>query len=1099
MRTKSARYVAGARGIAGLTGTAVLAMLAQVAGAAQLSVAGSLAPTSVASSASGQLARTDPSLLDRTDATVVPVLVKLDYDPIASYTGGVASLAATSPSATGGKMAARAATTSAYARHVAGQEATFLADLAAAVPEAQVGQSFRVVYGGVAMTLPANRIKDVLALRGVAAVQADEPHQPTTDSSPGFLGAPAAWASLGGQASAGSGLIIGVLDSGVWPEHPSFADNGTLPAPRPTIDGSPRGCNFGDNPLTPATDVFTCNKKLIGGRVFLETYNAINGGEVFPDSTRDSNGHGTHTATTAAGCMVASANPLGIDRGPISGIAPGAAVASYKVCGATGCYPSDAVAAIQRAILDDVDVINYSISGGSSPFSDAVELAYLDAYAAGVVVVASAGNAGPTAGSVDHRGPWLTTVAASTQVRSFTTTVNLAGPGGPAAFTGVSITNGVTSRPIVLASAPPYNDIGCLSPAPPGLFAGKIVVCQNGPGRILRGFNIVQGGASAMISYGGTFAAGNHWLPTLILPDGAGLLAYLAANPGATGSFARGEPTAGTPDVVTSFSSRGPGGLFLKPDVAAPGLDILAGTTPVIESPTIGPPGNYFQVISGTSMASPHVAGAALLVRALHPTWTPGQVKSALMTSAMTAMLEPDLVTAATPFSRGAGRIDIARASEPSLTLDETVDHFLGLGNDVQTAVDLNLPSINAPLMPGELETVRVLTNVTDKKLGYKVTTSTSPGNVITVLPKSFSVKAGASVALTISITSTNPAGSQQFGEIVLTSNKGGGQTLRLPVAFAIQQGVVTLSSDCDTDTLVLKGPNAGCTVTASNTSGTDTTVDLTLETTPQLKLLTVDGVAAKKKQVTLSFPLAGFQYGTPSIAPGTVAGYIPLDAFGGTTTIAIGDEDIFPFNTPTFKYGGIAYNRIAVDSNGYIVVGPDGSSADNNCCNIALPSTARPNNILAPLWSDLDGTGRPGILLNVLTDGVNTWLVVEWRVNEFGTNNLQVFQTWIQVGDTEDVTYAYDPSNLPDVAFSPFVVGAENVDGSAGARLPAGVLPTQDLRVTISPLVPGETRTVLLEVKPQKKGTGLVTAGMTTPLVNGTTVTSTPIVVTPP
>ena len=146
---------------------------------------------------------------------------------------------------------------------------------------------------------------------------------------------------------------------------------------------------------------------------------------MYPDTARDSNGHGTHTATTAAGSPVASTTVLGIDRGAAHGVAPGARVAVYKVCGAEGCFGSDSAAAVGQAIEDGVDVINFSISGGTSPYTDPVELAFLDAYEAGVFVAASAGNEGPKAATVDHFGPWVTTVAASTQERAFQSTLTV--------------------------------------------------------------------------------------------------------------------------------------------------------------------------------------------------------------------------------------------------------------------------------------------------------------------------------------------------------------------------------------------------------------------------------------------------------------------------------------------------------------------------------------------------------------------------------------------------------------------------------------------------------------------------------------------------
>jgi Subtilase family len=198
--------------------------------------------------------------------------------------------------------------------------------------------------------------------------------------------------------------------------------------------------------------------------------------------TRDSNGHGTHTSTTAAGGPVAHADPLGIDRGAIHGIAPGVHIAVYKVCGPQGCFSSDSAAAVAQAIADGVDAINFSISGGSDPYTDTVELAFLDAYAAGIVVSASAGNAGPGAGTVDHNSPWVQTVAASTQRRTFRSTVTLSGGGATLQVSGATITAGITSPlPVILASDPPYNNVGCEEPADPGTFTGKIVACQRGP------------------------------------------------------------------------------------------------------------------------------------------------------------------------------------------------------------------------------------------------------------------------------------------------------------------------------------------------------------------------------------------------------------------------------------------------------------------------------------------------------------------------------------------------------------------------------------------------------------------------------------------
>jgi len=190
----------------------------------------------------------------------------------------------------------------------------------------------------------------------------------------------------------------------------------------------------------------------------------------------------------------------------------------------------------------------------------------------------------------------------------------------------------------------------------------------------------------------------------------------------------------------------------------------------------------------------------------------------------------------------------------------------------------------------------------------------------------------------------------------------------------------------------------------------------------------------------------------------------------------------------PDFVYSGVTYNRVGVDSNGYIVVG-GGTAEDNDCCNPLIPSPSRPNNVLAPFWTDLDGTGAPGILAAALSDGVNSWLVIEWQVNVFGTTSNRHFQVWIGLDATQDITYAYDPAALPADPEFPFVVGAENVNGSAGDTLATGVLPTEDLRVTSSAPTPGGSHTYTVTVKGASVGTGVVRSTMVSPAVPGTTV----------
>jgi hypothetical protein len=1044
-----------------------------------------------------RLAKTDRSLLGRSGSAPLQVVIKLDYDPVATYAGGIGGLAATSPSVTGKSLSNVTAAKQRYEAYIDGKEKAFKAELGTRVPRARLGTSLQTVYGGVAARVPANSIAEILRIPGVVAVQEDKLNKPLTDSSPQFLGAPTVYDRLGTTANAGQGVIYGNLDTGVWPEHPSFTDLGNLPAP----PGPARECNFGDNPLTPANDPFVCQDKLIGGAPFLDTYLSDPGraaAEPF-HTARDSDGHGTHTASTAGGNIVTDAPVLGRPLADIHGLAPGAWVMEYRVCGIQGCFDSDAAAAVGQAIVDGVDVINYSISGGANPFSDPVELAFLDAYAADVFVSTSAGNTGPGAGTVNHGSPWVATVGSSTQTREFATTLTVrASSGDTFTMDGATITPGAGPLPIVLSSDPPYSDPNCFAPAPAGLFTGKIVACEaGGIAGVPQGFNVLQGGAAGFVLYNPFLfpvRTDTHWLPAVHLADGTTFVAFMNRHTGEIASFPPGQSRNGQGDVMAASSSRGPGGNFIKPDVTAPGVQILAGETPIVESvPEDGPPGQLFQAINGTSMASPHNAGAAILLKALHPDWTPGQIKSALMTTAVKSVVKEDGVTPADPFDFGAGRIQLRSSWMPGLTFDETAARIAALANDPLNAVHLNMPSINAPIMPGRLSTIRTATNVSGRRMKYDAK-STAPADAkITVLPKSFTLDPGQSIELTVTIESSAPQ-AQYFGEVRLVPASKQLPTLRLPVAFRTGQAQVSLASSCSPDLIPVNGISS-CQVTASNNSFNTTTVDLRTTLNNKLRVesatgaFIIDNRTVEKPNVTL----AGGQAGVPSVDPGALFGYVPLDAFG-IPPIPIGDEEVINLGVPSFIYNGVTYDTLGVDSNGYLLAG-GGTSQDNNCCNLPTgPDPARPNNLLAPFWTDLDGTGAPGIFVGILSDGVGFWLVIEYRVNVFGTTSSRVFQTWIGINGVQDITYAYDPANLPgNPAGQPFLVGAENQFGQGDMT---ATLPTQDLRVTSTAPIPGASVSYTVNVRGRDTGTGTVTTEMEGPDLPGVTIVTSEVAI---
>lgn len=1036
-----------------------------------------------AKSRSSALAETPDELLSITSSEPVPVIIKLDYDAVASYAGGIEGLEPTSPAVTGEKLSEPTPAVEAYEEYVAEQEAEITAEIEATVSEIEFGASLRTVYGGVVAYVPGNEIPDLLEVPGVVAVQENTLNQLLTDSSIDFINAPAAYDVLGTDRYAGAGVVYANLDSGVWPEHPSFADDGTQPA----YTGPPIPCEFGDNPLTEEIDPFECNNKLIGGRHFTDSYDLIaaNGGatpDLYPGTARDGNGHGSHTASTSAGAGIDGVQTLGPLVDHIQGVAPGAHIIEYKVCGPDGCTTADTAAAVQQAIIDGADVINFSISGGSNPLTDATELAFLDAYAAGVFVAASAGNDGPDAGSANHVSPWVTTVAASTQAREFASTLTvIADNGDTFTASGASITAGV-DEPLPLVRASDHGDPLCQQPAEPGQFVGVIVVCERGVNaRVEKSYNVSLGGAAGMILYNPTLAdivTDNHFVPTVHLADGTDFVAFLASHSGEVATFTAAAAGDGQPDVIAAFSSRGPAGPFLKPDITAPGVQILAAHTPTPDEIAGGPPGQSYQAIAGTSMSSPHIAGVAILLKAIHPDWDPGQIKSAIMTQALGDVVKEDLVTPADPFDMGAGRVDVGAALGAPLTISDTAVNMFSLTADPIHAIDLNIPSINAPILPGRIVTTRTLRNVTGATLTVTPSADVPAGTTVTFEPATLTIPAGGTGEVEITITSQAPEGVQQFGSITFATNAG---SARIPVAFVHTQGNVTLAQYCEA-TEIEVGDTTECTVTAVNNSFD--TQEVTITST---------GTGAVSADATETATLAGAELGVPSFGDGAspAGGFLPLAPFG-IGTVPVGDETILNFNVPPFVFNGQTYTAIGVTSNGYAVAG-GGTGSDVEWDPPAGPSPAAPNNVLAPFWTDLNGDEAPGIRIAVLTDGTNDWLVIEWELAVWGTDDIRHFQTWIGVNGVQDISYVY--ARDQDDPGQNYLVGAENAAGQGDMRQ---ILPARgdELAVSSTDPSPGDSVTMTVTVTGTSVGDGALHSELVAPRVPGVTTVDTPITV---
>jgi subtilisin family serine protease len=996
---------------------------------------------------------------------LVAVILKYESPALASYTGGIGGLEATSPAVTGGRLNPKSRASQAYLRHLAMERDQVVAAARSAAPNARIGHDLSVVIGGVAVQAPLSEVDRLREIPGVRVLP-DELLSLETFNSPEFINAPDAWARVGGNSNAGEGVIVGILDSGIWPELESFADPDPSGKPfsAPPAKWQGTRCEFGAAGGPPDAP-FTCNNKLIGAASFVQTYIALTGLQPYEfRSARDDDGHGTHVASTAAGNAGATATVLGRTLSAISGVAPRAHISAYKVCGELGCYGSDSAAAIQQAILDGVDVLNFSISGGASPFGDVVALAFLDAYNAGIFVAASAGNSGPGANTVNHRAPWITTVAASTHDQSFRNQVALFGSDS-LSLTGASITGGIsTPLPIVINAADPL----CLDPSAPDSFTGQIVVCERGIiARVDKSANVAAGGAAGMVMYNpgpGSLDLDLHSIPTSHIDHvaGAALLAFLAENPGATATLSDSAPAAIQGDVLAGFSSRGGDGLVLgtlKPDITGPGVSILAAYTALEYGEEVEPAA----FLSGTSMSSPHIAGAAALMRQQFPTWTPGQIKSALMTTANTAVLKEDGFTPAKPFDTGAGRVDLAEATDPGIVFTASGADFV---NGQANLAAVNQPSIYIPANPGVATVTRTAQSTLKTSKNWRFSVEADPGLKV-ITPRSITLAGGRSATFPITVDASALAVGQSAQARIYMVTADGSHSANLPLAVVRRNGATLITQTCDATVLAV-GNHTNCTIDLTNTSTVDADVTVRDVLPKQLVLASLSGDGLRRvnaREFRYAGRLEGAEREVITVAPGSLFGYLPLSGFGIAPVAGAGDETISNFNVPPFVYNGQAWSRIGIVSNGYAVVG-GGTGADVNYINQSFPNPARPNNVLAPFWTDLD-PGRGGALrVGILASGPNRWLILDWEnVREWSTTRTSSFQIWIGLNGTEDITFAYGPrTSTGDGGF--LTIGAESFDGVVGANwyfdgtgtLPA---PGAGLRVSAAPGVPGETVTL--------------------------------------
>ncbi|XP_010270603.1 PREDICTED: subtilisin-like protease SBT5.3 [Nelumbo nucifera] len=602
-------------------------------------------------------------------------------------------------------------------------------------------------------------------------------------------------------------VIIGFIDTGIWPESPSFSDYDMPPVPSRWKGQCQAGEEF---------NASSCNRKVIGARYYLSGYEAEEDSvkTLTFKSPRDSSGHGSHTASTAAGRYVTNMNFNGLATGGARGGAPMARIAVYKTCWDSGCYDVDLLAAFDDAIRDRVDILSLSV-GPDAPqgdyFSDAISVGSFHAASHGILVVSSAGNSG-TPASATNLAPWMITVAASSTDRDFISDIIL---GDGTNFTGESLTlfEMNASRRIISASEAyagyftPYQSSFCLESSLNSTKArGKILVCRHAESssesKLAKSVVVKEAGGAGMIlideadkDVGIPFV-----IPAAIVGERTGdkILSYINHTRRPTSRILPVKTVLGSRPAprVAAFSSKGPNALtpeILKPDVAAPGLNILAAWSPAIANLN-------FNILSGTSMACPHVTGIAALVKAVYPSWSPSAIKSAIMTTATILdkngkpiMVDPE-GRRGNSFDYGSGFINPTGVLNPGLVYDaKPVDYesflcSIGYGersvhlitsdnstcnHTLVTASDLNYPSIIVPNLKDSYTVIRTVTNVGEPRSIYRAVVSPPPGINVTVTPKFLVFNSyGQNINFTVNFKVVSPSKGYVFGSLTWKKRK---------------------------------------------------------------------------------------------------------------------------------------------------------------------------------------------------------------------------------------------------------------------------------------------------------------------------------------
>ncbi|PWW12208.1 MULTISPECIES: S8 family serine peptidase [Pseudidiomarina] len=969
-------------------------------------------------------------------------LIELEQAPVATYKGGIAGYAATSAKVTGAEqLNANSGAARAYANYLRTQQQQVLAAAMQRVPGLQAQSQLTLTFNGIVVEHQgagdlSRQLRDI---PGVKAVHKDYEVEVHMDSSNSLINSESAWALLGGQEAAGKGVNVAIIDTGIDFAHPMFADNGHDP-----IAVSP-----GDDYC--ATNVEICNDKIAVAR-FFGAPSSVHP-EEFMDSPQDMNGHGSHVAGTAAGNPVsATIDGVGLN---FSGVAPGANLLVYKALWNTSDGRGSGLTislaeALEAAAADGADVINNSWGGGAGghPASSYYTPIMQSLDEMGVVTVTSAGNSGPGPTTVGCPGCIEETITvASTQTgRIFANQVNVTGFDPISAQLGngeFSVLEPITAELLPAIEVDEAAFEAC-EPFAEGAFAGKIAMVSRGTCSFEQKANTVQAaGAVGMIVYNnaeGTIlmGMGAATLPSISITQAAGQAILAAYDVGmeATINPNTVQVIDANVDALSDFSSRGPNGdpTMLKPEIAAPGSDILSAA-----------PGQGFAMMSGTSMAGPHVAGAAALVMANYPEVAPQQVKSILMTSSAAGVRKEDTVTLADPFDVGAGRLDLATAMATGVTFD--------------------VASFAHPMCVNECQFDRTITSLADAETVWNVSAEFADTGMSVELPATVTLAAGETLDFDVTFNGSLAEPGWQFGTITLSDASGTFADARLPVAVYAE---LSTDSSVLTSGITAGEIAAGQAMTATMLARMgDSAEPVTMVAQfPQDESFVVDAESLTVTEVgttasewdfnaeTRTFTWTGDQTDDPAVttiaAPGDSFPFVGLSLNDLQDMADIGheklcvegcDEAMISFNLSVLEeetfwtLDGVNYSSMVMWENGVVEMGEN--RAIYTFINQDLPNPATPNGIVAPFWADYEVFAEDGELRYSLinsTDGTR-YLILEWyNVRNWNdpTGPAYTFNAWFEL-NSDKVYVNFIDVNQGAAPDGGAVIGLENIDGTAG------------------------------------------------------------------